>query len=67
MTEEDVITWFTNRIKDDLRTGAFWKIVNKESQDAEDGLIERQTTIELKDGRPVEVVRSLYITTKKAQ
>ncbi len=67
MTEEDVITWFTNRIKDDLRTGAFWKIVNKESLDAEDGLIERQTTIELRDGRPVEIVREIGITTKKAQ
>lgn len=66
MTEEDVIAWLTNRLKQDIQTGEFWKIVNKGSQDAEDGLIERQTRLEVKDGRLIEVVRSLGITTKKA-
>jgi len=63
MTEEQVIEWLTARIREDLRTGVFWQIVGKKQCDEKDGIVERQTTVELKDGVPVQVVREIGITT----
>lgn len=63
MTEEQVIEWLTAKILEDLRTGVFWQIVGKKQCDEKDGIVERQTTVEVKDGMPVHVVRDIGSTT----